>query len=41
MYYDKESNENENIVFEAEVYDDNYNLNNDNDISLLLVNSNN
>ena len=41
LYYDKESNENENIVFEAEVYDDNYNLNNDNDISLLLVNSNN
>lgn len=41
LYYDKESNENENIVFEAEVYDDNYNLNNDNDISLLLVNSKN
>ena len=41
LYYDKESNENENIVFEAEVYDDNYNLNNNNDISLLLVNSNN
>jgi len=41
LYYDKESNENENIVFEAEVYDDNYNLNNDNDISLLLVNTNN
>ena len=41
LYYDKESNENENIVFEAEVYDDNYNLNNDDDISLLLVNSNN
>ena len=41
LYYEKESNENENIVFEAEVYDDNYNLNNDNDISLLLVNSNN
>ena len=41
LYYDKESNENENIVFEAEVYDDNYNLNNDNDISLILVNSNN
>ena len=41
LYYEKESNENENIVFEAEVYDDNYNLNNDNDISLMLVNSNN
>ncbi len=41
LYYDKESNENEKIVFEAEVYDDNYNLNNDNDVSLLLVNSNN
>jgi len=39
LYYKKENNENENIVFEAEVYDDNYNLNNDNDISLLLVNS--
>lgn len=41
LYYKKENNENENIVFEAEVYDDNYNLNNDNDISLLLVNSKN
>ena len=41
LYYEKESNENENIVFEAEVYDDNYNLNNDNDITLMLVNSNN
>ena len=40
LLYDKEINENEEITFEAQVYNDNYELENKEDVSLILTNSN-
>ena len=40
LLYDKEINENEEIIFEAQVYNDNYELENKEDVSLILTNSN-
>ena len=41
LFYDKELNENEDLIFEAQVYNDSYELENKEDIQLVLTNSNN
>lgn len=41
LFYDKELNENEDLIFEAQVYNDSYELENKEDIRLVLTNSNN
>ena len=38
VYYDKEINENDDFIIEAEVYNDSYELDNSNDIKLLITN---
>mgnify|MGYP001165390582 FL=1 len=40
LFYDKEINENEELIFQAQVYNENYELDNKEDISLFLTNSN-
>jgi hypothetical protein len=39
LFYDKEFNQNNSILFEAEVYNDNYELDNNEDIKLTLTNT--
>ncbi len=41
VYYDKEINENDDFIIEAEVYNDSYELDNSNDIKLLITNKKN
>ena len=41
LLYDKEINENEELIFEAQVYNDNFELENKEDVSLILTNSKN
>ena len=41
LFYDNELNENEDLIFEAQVYNDSYELENKEDIQLVLTNSNN
>ena len=41
LFYEKELNENEDLIFEAHVYNDSYELENNEDIRLVLTNSNN
>ena len=41
MFYENELNENEDLIFEAQVYNDSYELENNEDIRLVLTNSNN
>ena len=41
VYYDKEINENDDFIIEAEMYNDSYELDNSNDIKLLITNKKN
>ena len=41
LFYENELNENEDLIFEAQVYNDSYELENNEDIRLVLTNSNN